>query len=795
MTFRRFTMTKIASIVASSAPLVVSKPIILTAIEGSTVLYLGATFVGSGASITLTELVNYTGAVIASSTSATVTYTAKFDEYLKLRQTITSPGGSVTTTSYEVGTTPINTGWDIPSPVVRDTSVYALTNVNQPGTRLHYVSYSSGVQPSEVVYYLWNGTNIIDKFGSTTGVGGVPYGTDPMNPTGPVIASKYYCAVGPTREWTEVGIRSGDFNFKAVGPTQFSFITPHRHDKPDWFLFKRGDTFNLRTDKTEYATYATSWTANACSLTIYGGATEGGRQVLGAYGPVTTDLPKIILPSDVAGSNAVFLRSGNSPLCQNILITDLEFNNRTRLTTDYYYTYFANINGSPVESKNFKVQGCRFIAMGTGDVNTGSPRGNLKAEFYRCICVDAYSGIKFGAHISAAHQGGSVQETSHVWFNQCLIARNGFANIDPSRIEDPSATWSSWNLSNTYPAGSVIRYTDNELYMCLNDIPAGTAFVSAGDEKRWDFIGTKWRQISNYAGTVARGTAWDRNLYLDGPASLSDSVVLRGPSGEQFRNGGIDISRNFFMTGYWTIASDYVIGVSDNYSCKVYDNVVEVFYQSGNHIGQGPTLTLGARNVDIKRLLVTRASPQSTTTGGFGVSLNCFGQTYEEINAIQWNRTSNNKISDSIIDAGPAPAVYVSDGLRTSTSFQQPQLPMPATVGNSFENCKFISSNAAPLTYDRRYDGPLTSDTAYNSCTTYTSRSQAATANSWTDTSRTLKTYLQSIGITVNSIDGVHEYVQNISLMHRGNWTANEKFTSKPIINHVRTGWGMPALV
>lgn len=797
MTFRRFTLTKIASVISVGAPLVISKPVILTALEGSTVLYLGASFVGNGASIVLTELIDYRGTVVASSPSDTVTYTAKFDEYYKLRQTISSPGGTVTTISYEVGTTPVNTDWDIPSPVVRDTSVYSLTDVNQPGSRLHYISYSSGVAPADVVYYFWNGTNIVDKFGSTTGAGGVPYGTDPMNPTGPVIASKYWCAVGPTRQWSEVGIRTGDGVFKKVGPTQFYFGSAHRHTKPDWFLFKRGDTFNLKTDKTEYATYATSWTANYAKLTLNGGLSVAGRQVMGAYGPVTTDLPKIVQPSESSGADSIWERSDNA-VCSNILITDLEFNNRVRNASDVYYSYFMNVNGSHVDSKNMKVQGCRFIAMGTGDPNTGStPRGRMKIEFFRCVAVDAYSGPKFGNNISACHQGGEVQQTSHAWFNQCLVARNGYNCFDPATIEASGASFPAWSQSTAYPFGSKVTYTNGEVYMCLNDIPSGTAFVDAGDAKFASTIGTGWKRISDYGGKMARGTGYDRNFYMDGPASLTDSVCLRGASGEQFRNGGIDFSRNYMMLGYLSIGSDFLIGTNDNYSLKCYDTVIELFYQTGIHLNQGVHLNLGARNGDFKRLLVTSANPQAAfggTLSGFGVGIDCFGWTWEDVSNVQWNRTSNNKFQDCIIDGGNQSAVYVSDGIKSSTSFAQSQLPMPSVVGNSFTNCKFVSTNTVPLKYDPRYNGPATTDTAYVNCTTYNSRSAAATANSWTGTDRTLKTYLQSQGITVNSIDGVHEYVGLVSTMHRGNWAANEKWTAKPIINYVRAGWGMATL-
>ncbi|MCP4233431.1 MAG: hypothetical protein GY770_07560, partial [Aestuariibacter sp.] len=82
-----------------------------------------------------------------------------------------------------------------------------------------------------------------------------------------------------------------------------------------------------------------------------------------------------------------------------------------------------------------------------------------------------------------------------------------------------------------------------------------------------------------------------------------------------------------------------------------------------------------------------------------------------------------------------------------------------------------------------------TNDTVYTDNRIYTSRSNAAIAEGWSDPERTLKSYLESLGHDVVSDDGFVEYFNLAVEMRRGAW--NTELTARSIVNYFRNGFGM----
>lgn len=784
MTFRRFTMTRIASAISSSLPIVIYKPYVLVATPGQVVTYLSSTFIGSGAAITLTEIITSAGAVLASATSNNVVYTVQdTDIDLRVRQTVSSPGGTVTTASYQVNVINASTDWDIPLPVVAVGNTPALLQAaTQVGSRLYYVSYSAGVIPSQVTYYLWNGTNIIDNTGSTTGAGGVAYGNDPRNPSGPVIASKYWSAVGPCTEDKAIGIRTGNGGGSQINPGATSFQAYTRARAPDWWLFKRGDVFNLDNDIVEYKTYATAWTAVDTMLSVNGGESKTTRQVVTAYGDYSNPRPKFNKPKAVAGNTPLVQRVGTF---KNVLYSNLHFDGATRNPDQIYYPYGVIGTGLDANSLNIKFQDVFFDEMGTGDICAGT-NNKARAEFFRCVVTDVWSGIASTTNISAAHSSGVPG--AMVLLNQCWIARGGYANVNPARIEDPDAVFSDYNSSNAYPAGSIVK-KDGELYQTNLAVSAGTAFVETTSKGL--FAG--WRRISDFGGKMARGTSRERNLYMDGPTTVLDCVVLRGPTGEQFRDGVI-LKRNFIQAGYINFNNNSAKSDDDSFSGLFEDNVQQMVYQQGLHTGVGITLGIGARNVEVNRHIITGAQ-QATSV--WGISLAAIGSAVDIIGDVVWAKTRNNKFKDCIIDAGAGTPVQLTDGVRvTSGAVAQPQAVYPMLTDNHFEDTVFISSSANPNSvYTALTEAPTTNTTTtFTNCERFANRAAAASAKGYTNTERTVATYAADVlGLNVRSVDGVHEMVQIAKTMSQQNWPANMQ--SKALVNYVRAGWGKSALV
>lgn len=342
-------------------------------------------------------------------------------------------------------------GWIVPTPVPSDITTYAYTNVLQPGSRLFYLSNIYGVAPALGVYYFWNGSNIVDNTGSTTGVGGVPYGTDPLNPTGPIIAWKHWAACGPAgntsasleSSWSEVGIRGANIT---VGPVLMLDSMTKRRRSPDWWLFKRGEDFDLADDLIDYKTYATSFNTAETTLSLMGGKDWRGKQVVGAYGPLSTARPKI---SNRLGGAMVNRQGDSSGTAdaewKNSLYMDLDLAGYIRdpslkdITQTLKWMGIAN-SACSEPSINVMFQGCLWNGCGALIPNTSSNRQggvtvNISTGAEAVFSSTAPHNLEVGRPVRFLSTTGTLPAPfviqSQVWVREVLSATTFTVSLRP----------------------------------------------------------------------------------------------------------------------------------------------------------------------------------------------------------------------------------------------------------------------------------------------------------------------------------------------------------------------------
>ena len=82
---------------------------------------------------------------------------------------------------------------------------------------------------------------------------------------------------------------------------------------------------------------------------------------------------------------------------------------------------------------------------------------------------------------------------------------------------------------------------------------------------------------------------------------------------------------------------------------------------------------------------------------------------------------------------------------------------------------------------------PSATDTVYTANTLYATIAAAKSGQGWLDETRTLKTYLVSLGKVVTTTDGAQEYYNLVTAMQRGNIDTN-LWSGKKLCNPIRAG-------
>ena len=673
--------------------------------SGSTVVYRrnGAIF--------YTSTVPSTGALLAD--AALRDAAARFD--------------SATIYSHPTNSVP-DSGWSEFTPAAYDTSEFALTDLQQPGSRIFYISAEDGSDPAvgedpKGQIYFWDGTQIVDATGSATGDNGVAYGTDPMNPTGPVKPYKRWSYVAPRRsgwgiEPMKVGAPWDGTSYRAPGQGG----TTTRHEFPDWWLFKRGETFDLHADYLSFAQETTPSLTTVQgaggTLAVSGGKSKTEMKIVGAYGNLSKPRPRFINP--IAGSFIRYLSD-----IKHIAYLSLHLDGRG----DTKGGGFTFLYQTPA-AENILLEDLWMDGTKGSSIQSTSAQITLR----RSMFTDAWASRAAGetGHVQGLYTSGN--RDARIRIEESIFMRNGFRHGDPAITGWPPKDTQTYDI-------------------------------------------------------------FDRNMYLSGECDnmecgVFDSISMIGASGDQFRPG-MRIERNFFYQGYLAMGAHGGYPDEDGSTGTFLDNVLQRFHGSGTddnrgHPGWGIELTSGANLVEVARNIVTGAQHEASF---YALQLSSLGW-YCYSHQFHYP-TRNNLIHDNIFDSASAPeAIRVIDGLGDACD--SPWV-FPGVTNNQIVNNILINALNSDWEYrPATAAAGTTNDTLVANNTIYPDRDTAASALGWTDPNRTLKTYLQTLGHSVNSDDGFIEFFNEATQQRKGYWRT--ELTSRPLVNYMRKGFGMDAL-
>lgn len=706
-------------------------------------------------------------------------------------------------------------GWTTPTPKTRDTSTYALMHISQPGSRIYYVSSSAGTDSNSTSVadvYFWDGANIIDSSGSTTGAGGVAYGTNPFNPTGPIK---------PFKTWCKVWWKSGGAEYTATPSTVVvgSGIpnSGGRNTFSDWVLFAVGDTWDISAD---LAAYGSSQQANS-SLAMPGSADASYPQVAGYYGDIaSTARPRFTKPQTVGFCTRNY--SASATTWRNVNHLSLHFDGHTRTTSDAYHNGIGIGNHTAASTgilyEDVWLDGC---ALGISAPNGGlaGPFLNGQITFRRMITTEC-----FGASTGV---GGTFTQpdVDYKWIYEDSIAlRNGYA-------ADPAITW----------PGTKNIFSRN--------------FYSSG---HMDCMNSYFR--NNISCEGASGDQFRHGVQLLGNYFLTDYVLMGGNGGYDRPDSGgriwanileaerdtvcqaltidssmkrVEVSHNIFThAGQFTscnapvyLAQTHYFGA---YGYKLKDTIKE--NEFAHNIIYMPASSLQIEHQARKSyqgdnwIAATggAATVNGTTQEATGVLSNYKGIVANEAAMLALPGLSvgdfvsredlgvSNTNQAFIFQVASLPTSVIGnwtlvaygtagygDVMRGPSS---PWLAQPWHA-NAFRSNVWVIPSAFAVGYgtgirylDNAY-ATVSSEVADTSVTNnrpYTTISAAIAAEGWTDPYRTLKKYLQARGVTVTSTNGVTELLAIAKGMRRFTW--RQDMQAKRVVNYIRDGFGQLAL-
>ena len=141
-----------------------------------------------------------------------------------------------------------------------------------------------------------------------------------------------------------------------------------------------------------------------------------------------------------------------------------------------------------------------------------------------------------------------------------------------------------------------------------------------------------------------------------------------------------------------------------------------------------------------------------------------------------------------MFNAGTGVSFVLYDGIPAGNTSNDAFAVFPSLVGNKIRNNGVITTSPVSATYTALPRAPVTTDTLVSGNVAYSTGVDYANTHGGVNSARTLKTYLQSVGVTVTSIDGVHEAVAIFNTMDRNNWPA--QYSAAAINSYIREGFG-----
>lgn len=710
----------------------------------------------------------------------------------------------------------------IPIPSAHDGT--SLTGLTQPGSRIHYVDPGSGTETTNTATTMakcmfWDGINLKDASGSLTGAGGVPYGTDPLNPTGPVNTVKRIASVLPRSDASDVGSISGTIGALNSSPSSFT-----RAGFPDWILVKRGTSIDMITDKAAWDTAsggAQSWHG----MNLARGKSSSERQVLSSYGPTSTVRPIITRP------NIGFFGAFNTGL-NFILVTGLhcDGNNRVGVGDSVFAANYLAVAQADrdIRFEDMWFYRCQqsFVLGNGANASTQYQGADTafagKVSLLGCLITDCWTaGLHQGFYYGGRHYVGGYDCIS------CIFIRNGH-EVDPTvqgTFNPDGVSWSyggnAVKCRNFYSSGGCDPL-DTNIKDSVFLVGASGWQCRGGAQVDGNFF---------YEGYLNYGAASGYPPNVTASGHLNDNVLQRFapliggvvPSniagwGIAFGGGayGSECARNIFTQAQWNSADASGIGYGfqlvsrlDDHDtpfrrstslCNVHDNIFDVDWLSGS----SPTAIQEADG-DTDYLFQWWC-PITGSQSVPGQTVTCTPMAgFTGVPVYQWRK-------DDVAITGPTEtaSTYVQrtgddtatdSGIRCKvTGISYAAVTSRGLIGNILATnvishpVTASNSKRVTLSAPAGVTASTTTDTTYTSNRLYASLAAAIAAESWTGATRTLKTYLQSLGISVVSTsDGCAEYYAAVTAMRRGNIDTN-LWSGKKIANHIRAGRGMAAL-
>ena len=365
---------------------------------------------------------------------------------------------------------------------------------------------------------------------SPTASDGTAYGTNPMDPSGPIKPFRRWAYVAPRRDANR-DIGAPWEGTADVGPGDYRAST--RYEYPDWWLFQRGEVFDLGQDFLSFAQESnpTLTEVTAGSLAVSGGRSPAERQVVGAYGSLAAPRPRFINPPGEA-----FIRRWGEPDPKHIAYVSLHFDGHTAGGGGLSLLF-----QSP-DAVDFLVEDCWFDGVASTVQET-----SVQLTFRRTLITDAHD----DDHGSVQGLFFSGKRDAQLRFEESILMRNGFSNGDP---RDPG---------NWPPAGD--QYFDifnRNMYISgeCDSMASGvfdtlSLLGASGDQFR---CGLQVERNFFYQGYVEMG-AYGGYPLADGPSgTMVDNVLLR------FKGSGTNDDRGHPGWGFSLTSGAYQVEVARN---------------------------------------------------------------------------------------------------------------------------------------------------------------------------------------------------------------------------------------
>ncbi|MDC1287758.1 hypothetical protein N8198_07725 [Gammaproteobacteria bacterium] len=418
-------------------------------------------------------------------------------------------------------------GWTSFTPTTYDNSTYGLTDLKQPGSRLIYISTTGDDATAKL--YFWDGTQIVDSTGNPTASDGTAYGTDPIKPGGSIKPFRRWAYVAPRRyAHQDIGTPWDGTEYLAPGELRAST----RYGFPDWWMFHRGDVFDLSKDFLSFAQESDPGLTRVTggSLAVSGGRSAIERQVVGAYGPLDTPRPRFINP--IWG----FISRWSKPDPRHIAYVSLHFDGHTPW-------------GGRV---SFQQQGPKAVDILLEDVwldGAGITIQNtsMQLTLRRTLITDSHTDDH--KHVQGLFFGGNRDAQLRV--EESILMRNGFSNGDPKDPGNwPPAEDQYFDIYNRN------MYISGECDSMNSGVFDTLSMLGAsGDQFR---CGLRVERSFFYQGYVQMG-AHGGYPRTDGPSgSMLDNVLLR------FKGSGTNDNRGHPGWGFSLTSGAYQVEVARN---------------------------------------------------------------------------------------------------------------------------------------------------------------------------------------------------------------------------------------